>query len=67
MSNNLMLSHSETFPEMLPLSCACLRAHTGREMSAHKKTWSTHKCSLQNNFCTVFHTHHSKEIYVHRL
>jgi len=28
---------------MFPLSCACVRAHTGREMSAHKETWSAHK------------------------
>jgi len=28
------------------LGCACVRTHTGREMSAHKKTWSAHKCFL---------------------
>ena len=26
---------------------ACLRACTSREMSAHKKTWSAHMCSLE--------------------
>jgi len=31
-------------PSML---CACAGAHTGREMSAHKKTWITHKFSLK--------------------
>jgi len=31
--------------KMFPLSC--VRAHTGREMSAHKKTWSTHKFSFE--------------------
>jgi len=45
---------------MFPLRCARrVRAHTGREMSAHKKTWRAHKCSFQKWFCT-FHTRHSK-------
>ena len=39
---------------MFPLRCVRVRAHKGREMSAHKKTWSAHKCSLKNAFCTYF-------------
>ena len=35
---------------MFPLSCACVRAHTGREMSAHKKTWDGHKSSFKKCF-----------------
>jgi len=27
---------------MFPLNCERVRAHTGREMSTHKKTWSAH-------------------------
>jgi len=45
---------------MFPLSCAHVRAHTGCEMSAHKKIWSTHMCSIQKWFFLIFHTHHSK-------
>jgi len=30
---------------MFPLSCA--RVRTGREMIAHKKTWSAHEFSLK--------------------
>jgi len=30
-----------------PLSCACVRANTGRETRACKKTWSAHVCALQ--------------------
>src|SRR6218665_217259 len=37
---------------MFPLSCACV--HTCCEMSAHKKTWSTHKFSFKKCFCTHF-------------
>ena len=47
------LLHSEMFGilldnyrgiwSMFPLSCASVRAHTGREMSTHKKTWSADK------------------------
>jgi len=39
---------------MFPLSCAHVRAHIGRDTSAHSKTQSTHKCSFQNVFCTYF-------------
>ena len=39
---------------MYPLRCARVRANTAREMSAHKKTWSAHKSSLQKCFCTYF-------------
>src|SRR6218665_168545 len=41
---------------MFPLSRAQLRMHTGRETSAHKKTWRVHtgKCSLQKCFCLYF-------------
>ena len=35
---------------MFPLSCARVRASTGREMSAHKKTWSARKFSFKNVF-----------------
>src|SRR6218665_928403 len=35
-------------PSTFPLRCARLRAHIGHETSAHKKTWSAHKCSFQN-------------------
>jgi len=40
---------------MFPLSCARVRTLTSCEMSAHKKTWSAHKCFLH-----MFHTHRSK-------
>jgi len=33
---------------MFPLNCAQVCAHTGRETSAHKKTWSAHKCAHIN-------------------
>src|SRR6218665_3277520 len=39
---------------MFHLSCALVRACIGRETSAYKKTWSVHKCSLKNVFCTYF-------------
>jgi len=39
---------------MFPVSCARVHAHKSRETSAHKKTWSTHKCSFQKCFCTYF-------------
>jgi len=29
---------------MFPLCCELVRTHTGRDTSAHKKTWSTHIC-----------------------
>ena len=45
---------------MFPLSCAHVRTHTSRETSAHKKTWSTHKRSLQKCFLHIFHTRRSK-------
>jgi len=43
-----------SFWAMFPLSCARVRAHTGSETSAHKKTWGAHKCSLKKCFCTHF-------------
>jgi len=33
-----------------------VRAHTGRETSAHKKTWSTHKYSFQKCFAPISYT-----------
>jgi len=39
---------------MFSLSCARVRPHTGHEMSAHKKTWSTQKFSFKHCFCTYF-------------
>ena len=45
---------------MFPLSCACVCALTSCETSAHKKTRSAHKCSLQKCFFTLFHTCRSK-------
>jgi len=32
-----------------------VRAHTGREMNTHKKTWGTHKFSLSNVFAHILH------------
>ena len=43
---------------MFPLGCAC--AHTGREMSAHKKTWSAHKFSFKKISLHIFYTWRSK-------
>ena len=37
---------------IFPLRCA--RVHTGREMSAHKKSWSAHKFSFKECFCIHF-------------
>ena len=39
---------------MFRLSCVHVRAHTGRETSAHKKTCSAQKNSFQKWFCTYF-------------
>ena len=39
---------------MFPLNCVCVHAHTGRDMSTHKKTWSAHKFSFKKYFCTYF-------------
>src|SRR6218665_836698 len=39
---------------MFPLRCVRVRAHTSRETSAHKKTWSTHKCLFKKCVCTSF-------------
>src|SRR6218665_449853 len=39
---------------MFPLSYVRVHAHTGHETSAHKKTWSAHKCSFQSCFCPYF-------------
>ena len=47
------LSHEDSL-SMFPLSCAHVRAHTGRETSAHKKTWSAHRISFQKWFFTYF-------------
>src|SRR6218665_879372 len=41
---------------MFPLSCARACTHTGHETSAHKKTWSAHKCSLQRCFAHTSYT-----------
>ena len=38
---------------MFPLSCARVRAHTGHEVSARKKTWSTYKFAVKNDFAHV--------------
>jgi len=40
---------------MFPLNCARFRAHTGRERSKRKKTWSAHKCSLEKCFAHISH------------
>jgi len=36
----------------------CVCVHTGHETSAHKKTWSAHKCSFlpKKCFCTYSYT-----------
>src|SRR6218665_3199906 len=47
-------------PPMFPLSCARVLEHTGLETSAHKKTWSAHKCSFKKCVCLLFHTRRSK-------
>jgi len=31
-----------------------MHAHTGREPSAHKKTWSAHKCSFQKLLLHIY-------------
>jgi len=43
---------------MFSLSCA----HTGRETSAHKKTWklNAHKIFLPEMLLRLFHTRHSE-------
>src|SRR6218665_3279046 len=43
---------------MFPLSCARVRAHTGRETSAHKKTRSAQKISFEKSFLHIFYAHH---------
>jgi len=40
---------------MFPLSCARACAHTGREMSTHKKTWSAHKFSCKKSVLHIFY------------
>src|SRR6218665_4004157 len=45
-----------SFWAMFPLSCARVHAHTGSETSAHKKTWSAHKCSLKKVFAHILYT-----------
>src|SRR6218665_2490811 len=37
---------------MFPLSCARVRAHTGRKTRAHKKTWSAQKIIFPEMCCT---------------
>jgi len=54
-----MEQHPKVFPGYVPSNVpsklrAC--AHTGCETSAHKKTWSAHKCSLQKCVLHIFHT-----------
>src|SRR6218665_2167971 len=56
LSQGSVLGLSYTSYSMFPLSCACERACTGPETSAHKKTWSAHKCSLQKCGLHIFHT-----------
>ena len=36
--------------------CTCVHVHTVHRMSAHKKTWSTHKFSFKICFLHIFHT-----------
>jgi len=38
----------------LKAACARVLERTGREMSAHKKIWSAHKCSFKKCFRTYF-------------
>jgi len=38
---------------MFPLSCACVRAHTGRKTSAHKKTWSAQNIMFQKMYVHI--------------
>ena len=45
---------------MFPLSCACVRMLSGREISAHKKTWSEHKFPFITGFLCIFHSCRSK-------
>ena len=37
-----------------------MRVHSSCETSAHKTTWSVHKCSFQKCFLHIFHTRRSK-------
>ena len=44
-----------TIPSNVPSKlCMCVCAHTGHEMSSHKKIWSTHKFFVKNVFSTYF-------------
>src|SRR6218665_2359703 len=43
---------------MFPLSCVHVRAHTGRETSAHKKTRSAQQNFLSNSFWHIFYALH---------
>ena len=54
----------------------CVRAHTGREMSAHKKTWSAQQNFPSKKFLHIFYARHpmyrrvlvnvaQKKFYVH--
>jgi len=47
-------SQAHGLSPMFPLSCARVHAHTGRETSAHKKTWSAQKISFQKWLCIYF-------------
>ena len=43
-----------SYINLLLLSCVRVRGHKSHETSAHKKTWSAHKCSFQWCPCTYF-------------
>jgi len=43
---------------MFPLSCARVRTHTGRETSAHKKTWSAQQNFPSKKYLHIFYAHH---------
>jgi len=50
-SHSIKADRYLTFSPLFPLTCARVRMHTGRDTSAQKKTWSTHKCSFQKYLC----------------
>jgi len=61
------LSDLEVNSNVLSKLCMCVRVHTGRETSAHKKTWSAHKWSLQNCVLhTLFHIQKSSGYMLHK-
>jgi len=45
---------------MFTLRCASVRAHTGRETSTHKKTWSIRITVPSKNVFVHVHARHSK-------